>query len=299
MSIRDDWRREVEIMKHDGDEQCDEGDALDALGLYNCDPTKETVLLVNTLNGAYWRCATAAILRKLQKGVEIVINDEERRKVAKDLRETSELWRETFPDATTEEETFGAAIMSDLLMFVGLDYESPVHAIYAHLADLIEPQPIDGNTSDGYHTFNELYHHRAVLFSVIVSSFSDRAWKSKLHADGTMYDGMFIVGIETPDGQATYHYDVEPYWNLFRCKEVDRAPEWDGHTPDQAIERIGKFADCKTDRPTCKMTECGIDHGSRSWGMRCSACGAEFEHVKPIYGWAFCPKCGAEVVDDD
>ena len=23
---------------------------------------------------------------------------------------------------------------------------------------------ITGNTSDGYHTFNELYHHRAVLF---------------------------------------------------------------------------------------------------------------------------------------
>lgn len=115
--------------------------------------------------------------------------------------------------------------------------------IVSYLADLIEPQPIDGNTSDGYHTFNELYHHRAVLFSVIVKIFADRAWKSKLHADGTMYDGMFIVGIETPDGQATYHYDVDPYWDMFQCKEVDRAPEWDGHTPDQAIERIGKLAD--------------------------------------------------------
>ena len=90
-------------------------------------------------------------------------------------------------------------------------------------------------------TLNELYHHRAVLFSVIVKNFATRAWKSKLHADGTMYEGMFIVGIETPDGQATYHYDVEPYWDMFRCKEIDRAPEWDGHTPDQAIERIGKL----------------------------------------------------------
>lgn len=113
--------------------------------------------------------------------------------------------------------------------------------IFHLLADLIEPQPIDGNTSDGYHTFNELYHHRAVLFSVIVKNFATLAWKSKLHADGAMYEGMFIVGIETPDGQATYHYDVEPYWDMFRCKEVDRAPEWDGHTPDQAIERIGKL----------------------------------------------------------
>ena len=57
------------------------------------------------------------------------------------------------------------------------------------------------------------------------------------------------------------------------------------------------------DRPTCQMAECSIDHGSRSWGMRCTACGKEFEHMKPSYGWSYCPNCGAEVVekgeDDD
>ena len=53
-----------------------------------------------------------------------------------------------------------------------------------------------------------------------------------------MYDGMFIVGIDTPEGQATYHYDVDPYWSMFKCRELDRAPEWDGHTPDDAIARI-------------------------------------------------------------
>lgn len=109
------------------------------------------------------------------------------------------------------------------------------------LADLIEPQSITGDTSDGYHTFNELYDHRAKLFSVIVRCFKDRAWKSKLHYDGTMYEGMFIVGIETPQGQATYHYDIDPYWSVFNCKELDRAPEWDGHTPDQAISRIASL----------------------------------------------------------
>lgn len=50
------------------------------------------------------------------------------------------------------------------------------------------------------------------------------------------------------------------------------------------------------DRPTCQMVECAIDYGSRSWGMRCTACGKEFEHMKPGYGWHYCPKCGAEVV---
>lgn len=97
---------------------------------------------------------------------------------------------------------------------------------------------VTGDTSDGYHTFNELYHHRAVLFSVIVRDHPELTWKSKAHHDGSMYEGMFIVGVETPDGQATYHYDIEPYWEMFDCKELVRAPEWDGHTPDDAIARI-------------------------------------------------------------
>lgn len=67
-----------------------------------------------------------------------MVNDEERRKVAEELRSESETWRDTFPSATIEEEAFGAAIMSDLMVFVGLDDQSPVHAIYARLADLID-----------------------------------------------------------------------------------------------------------------------------------------------------------------
>lgn len=121
------------------------------------------------------------------------------------------------------------------------------------IRDVLYEQPvveINGDTSDGYHTFNELYHHRAVLFSVIVKAFPDKAWKSKMHHDGTMYDGMFIVGIETPSGQATYHYDVDPYWNMFECQELERAPEWDGHSPQEAIDRIGKLIPLRVTR--CK-----------------------------------------------
>lgn len=43
------------------------------------------------------------------------------------------------------------------------------------LVRLIEPEPVTGSTSDGYHTFDELYHHRAVLFSVIVAMFRGRS----------------------------------------------------------------------------------------------------------------------------
>lgn len=100
---------------------------------------------------------------------------------------------------------------------------------------------VNGTTSDGYHTFDELYHHRAVLFSVICNARPELAWKSKQHETGDMYDGMFIVGIQTPDGQATYHYDVHPYWDMFKVPEFERAPKWDGHTPAQAIERIGRL----------------------------------------------------------
>ena len=109
--------------------------------------------------------------------------------------------------------------------------------VIEHMPTLTQP-PITGDTSDGYHTFNELYHHRAILFSVICNERPEVAWKSKRHHDGTMYDGMFIVGIDTPEGQATYHYDREPYWDLFRVKELELAPEWDGHTPGEAIRRI-------------------------------------------------------------
>lgn len=173
--------------------------------------------------------------------------------------------------------------------------------LHERLAYLIEPTPIDGETSDGYHTFNELYHHRAVLFSVIVAMFSDRAWKSKRHADGTMYDGMFIVGIDTPDGQATYHYDLGPYWDMFRCKEVDYAPEWDGHTPEQAIERIGKLAGLVG--RTCRIEsvepiEYGEYNETIGYWFNLS-CGHYIEKQYDDMVPKFCDECGAKVVNDD
>ena len=90
---------------------------------------------------------------------------------------------------------------------------------------------VDGNTSDGYHTFNELYYHRMILFSVICNQNKEIAWKSKLHDDGTMYDDYFIVGVKTDEGQYTYHYHLD-YWDMFDVKELDKAPKWDGHKPE-------------------------------------------------------------------
>ena len=108
------------------------------------------------------------------------------------------------------------------------------------LLDMNSDKQSIGDCTDGYHTFNELYHHRAILFSIICNTFKELAWKSKQHDDPNdpMYDGMFIVGINTPEGQATYHYNLNPYWDKFDVKELERAPKYDGHTPDDAIKRI-------------------------------------------------------------
>lgn len=87
-----------------------------------------------------------------------------------------------------------------------------------------------GEFSDGYHTFDELYYHRMMLFLVICHTYKEQSWKSMLHSDGTMFDGSFIVGVTTPEGQYSYHYREEDY-HLFKVKELDFAPEYDGHQP--------------------------------------------------------------------
>lgn len=87
-----------------------------------------------------------------------------------------------------------------------------------------------GQISDGSHTFDELYYHRMVLFSLVCNEHNTKAWKSWKHHDGTMYDNYFIVGIDTPHGQYSYHYH-KSHWSMFNVKVLELAPEWDGHEP--------------------------------------------------------------------
>ena len=95
----------------------------------------------------------------------------------------------------------------------------------------IDRLEVKDDISDGSHTFEELYFHRMMLFSIICKSYKDKAWRSKLHEDGTMFDNYFIVGITTDEGDYTYHYHME-YWDHFGgIKEIEKAPKWDGHEP--------------------------------------------------------------------
>jgi hypothetical protein len=75
-----------------------------------------------------------------------------------------------------------------------------------------------------------------------------------------MFDGMFIVGIGTPNGQATYHYDINPYWDMFKVKELEKAPKWDGHTPTDAINRIAELVERMESIKVCDV-EVDFDDG--------------------------------------
>jgi len=106
---------------------------------------------------------------------------------------------------------------------------------------------------DGYHTFTELYEHRTVLFISLceaISLLEDNdftqigidIWRSKLHNDGTMFNNMFIMGINTENKrQITYHLDNN-YWEKTDFAEtLSKAPVFDGHTSDDVIKRLLKL----------------------------------------------------------
>lgn len=96
-----------------------------------------------------------------------------------------------------------------------------------------------GELSDGFHTFNGLYEQRMILFAALVKAYKDKAWKSYRHGDGEYCfgGGWFIVGIDTPEGSYTYHYENK-YWDMFECVDLSRGKHWDGHTEADAKTRL-------------------------------------------------------------
>ena len=96
-----------------------------------------------------------------------------------------------------------------------------------------------GEVSDGFHTFNGLYEQRMILFAALVKAYKDKAWKSYRHEDGEYCfgGGWFIVGIDTPEGSYTYHYENK-YWDMFDCADLPRGKHWDGHTEADAETRL-------------------------------------------------------------
>ncbi len=110
-------------------------------------------------------------------------------------------------------------------------------------ADDKERNKVTGETSDGYHTFNELYEFRkiynAVLFNEWYRLDKYQIHKSKKHFDGEecFGGGWFIVMATLPTGQISNHYELKD-WDLFRCVARDKADKWDGHTAQDVCERL-------------------------------------------------------------
>ena len=106
--------------------------------------------------------------------------------------------------------------------------------------------------SDGFHTFRQLYYQRMMLFATIVKQNRDKAWKSLRHEDGELCfgGGWFIVGIDTPEGSYTYHYE-DNYYSLFDCEELRCAKHWDGHT-EKDVARLLSLPSAEPD-----VTRCG------------------------------------------
>lgn len=100
--------------------------------------------------------------------------------------------------------------------------------------------------SDGYHTFGDLYKHRTYLLALAMIHLP-YAWKARTHEDGTMFDGMFVVGFPTPNGMVTYHCDNE-YWNDFKVPEIPHAPHFDGYSDADVLDREKAFLDSTNTR---------------------------------------------------
>lgn len=103
--------------------------------------------------------------------------------------------------------------------------------------------------SDGSHTFEELYEHRNTLFIALCralfrwvpqhGTLAPSVWRSKLHNDGSMYDGWFVMGItEELGSQMTYHLPIALWGETDFAATLDHAPKWDGHSSTDVLERL-------------------------------------------------------------
>jgi hypothetical protein len=136
------------------------------------------------------------------------------------------------------------------------------HGMMAHIFPEKEKSFIEGakwqekrmcevteNTSDGYHTFKELYEFRkaynVALFNQWGSILVDFTLKYDVHKSWKHHDGelcfgggWFIVVAVLPTGQISNHYPASD-WDLFKIPEVEKAKyPFDGHTGQDVIDRL-------------------------------------------------------------
>jgi len=98
-----------------------------------------------------------------------------------------------------------------------------------------------GKISDGFHTFDELYAHRIMLFMCLMKCNKNISWRSRIHNDGSSYEGWFIAGMNLPTGTITYHI-ADQFWGMLdSIQTLEKSPEWDGHTSEDVIRRLNNW----------------------------------------------------------
>lgn len=122
-------------------------------------------------------------------------------------------------------------------------YKDEIYDDLLSFIDSLQQEQDMGEVSDGYHTFNELYYYR-MLYNAAFFNLLPKEWvhKSKRHHTGEecFGGGWFIVMANLPTGQISNHYELKD-WDLFKVPVKEFADEWDGHTPQEAAERLHKY----------------------------------------------------------
>lgn len=97
--------------------------------------------------------------------------------------------------------------------------------------------------ADEHHSLDELYDYRmaynALTFNMWARLGMYDVHKSWKHSDGEpcFGGGWFIVNATTPHGLVSNHYP-EKYWDLFSMEHRETPVEYDGHTPQEALQRL-------------------------------------------------------------
>jgi hypothetical protein len=121
-----------------------------------------------------------------------------------------------------------------------------VEHVNEFIKEVILPDQV-GKISDGYHTFDELYDHRIAIYISLCKALSFHfgdydIWRTKVHSDASVMEGWFLLGIFKESGkQITYHLPLEKWRDTEFAETLMIAPMWDGHTPEDVLERIGKL----------------------------------------------------------
>ena len=93
---------------------------------------------------------------------------------------------------------------------------------------------INNDISDGYHTFDELYEHRCLLFVNLALTCSRKA----VYKFDPEYGDWLCLYLETDNGQISYHIPSKFLYLIEGKIRRDDSYKWDGHTSEDVISRL-------------------------------------------------------------